>query len=124
MVGHDAAGRMLLVVVEGSERDHKGLTIYGMADLAIYLGMVNAVNLDGKSTSRVPSQAGWVARGGCSPFPGAPGGSAAGEAAHAGGGSSTVVYQGRVLNKLTDQCVVDGKTTVCERLVTTVFCVR
>jgi exopolysaccharide biosynthesis protein len=48
MVGHDAAGRVLVVAVEGSERDHRGLTIYAMADLAAYLGMVNAVNLDGK----------------------------------------------------------------------------
>ena len=56
MVGHDADGRLYLVVVEGSERDHKGLTVYGMAELGQYLGLVNAVNLDG--TSPWPSFAG------------------------------------------------------------------
>ena len=47
MVGHDSDGRLFLVVVQGSERNNRGLKIYGLADLAKYLGLVNAVNLDG-----------------------------------------------------------------------------
>ena len=48
MIGHDAGGRVYLAVVEGNEHEYRGLTIYGMADLALHLGMVNAVNLDGR----------------------------------------------------------------------------
>ena len=51
MVGHDADGRLFLVVVQGSERNNRGLKIYGLADLAKYLGLVNAVNLDGMGNS-------------------------------------------------------------------------
>jgi len=42
----------------------------------------------------------------------------------AGGGSATVVYRGRILNKLSDICSNTDPVTFCERPVTTIICVR
>jgi len=115
MIGHDAAGRVYLAVVEGSEPAHRGLTIYGMADLALHLGMVNAVNLDGRHRANRLSTAETCSDPALCVQSGVP---------VAGGGSSTVVYRGRILNMLSDKCSNTGPVTYCERLVTTIICVR
>jgi len=46
-IGWDAAGRLLLVVIDGIEAQKKGLDLKTFTDLLINLGAVEAVNLDG-----------------------------------------------------------------------------
>jgi len=84
-VGYDAAGSLMILTVDGSEYLMKGVTMYGLAEVALAYGIVDLINLDG-------------------------------------GGSTTAVYNGALINTPSDTCP-NGVGT-CSRLVTSIACVR
>jgi hypothetical protein len=47
MIGVDAGGFLYLVAVEGYGEDVGGMTLHGLQEYAVALGLVNAINLDG-----------------------------------------------------------------------------
>lgn len=51
-IGHDAAGRIMLVSIEGKSRE-RGLGLIDFARLLISLGAHNAINLDGGGSAQV-----------------------------------------------------------------------
>ena len=54
IIGHDEAGRLYVVVVEGNPITRRGLTIPETTDLALSYNLVNVVNLDGGSFFLLP----------------------------------------------------------------------
>ena len=52
-LGHDAAGRLILALVDGEEGLWDGVTLDELADIMISLGAANAINLDGGGSSSV-----------------------------------------------------------------------
>lgn len=92
LLGHDAMGRAVLVVVEGTEsvdadgKTASGVTIAELGKLALDLKLHNAVNLDG-------------------------------------GGSSAFLLNGQMMNQITETCP-DDPLNICERLVTTIICIK
>lgn len=49
-VGHDAAGRVVLVQIEG-QTEHRGMNLWELADFLKENGVINAINLDGGGSS-------------------------------------------------------------------------
>ncbi len=51
-IGHDAAGNLMLVSIDGKSWDH-GVSLSQFSDLLISEGMVNGINLDGGGSQQV-----------------------------------------------------------------------
>jgi len=47
LIGHDVDGRLYLIIVEVNPVTKVGVSIYDLANIASYVGLWNAVNLDG-----------------------------------------------------------------------------
>ena len=54
-IGHDAQGRLLLVVVDG-KTGVSGVSLDEMADVCVRLGLLNAINLDGGGSATLTQQ--------------------------------------------------------------------
>ena len=89
-LGHDAAGQLLMLVMDGASTFQKGPNLHEMAQMMIQLGAVNAINLDG-------------------------------------GGSSTAIENGTLVNYVSDRCPgsdLESSMSRCERRVTTITCIH
>jgi len=55
-VGHNAAGQLMVMEIDGNETLIQGPNLYQMAALALQFGFVNAVNLDGGGSATIDWQ--------------------------------------------------------------------